>query len=306
MHAYINTCVIRPSHCLATKNVRKLLYLLLFLFVLGVAGILRVGGSLAAPQMHSVGEPPNFLSPEVVAIQGAEGTQIAGWFAAGEDGKPGILLLHGVRSDRREMVGRAGFLLEAGYSVLLIDMQAHGETPGRNITFGFRESYDVHAAMSFLKARVNGRKVGVIGVSLGGAASLLGESPVEADAVILEAVYSSIENAVKNRITLQLGSVGQYVTPLLTWQIQPRLGIALEALSPLSAIGRLNAPVMIIAGAEDQLTQREESRRLFEEAGEPKQLWLIQGAKHQNLHAFAGEEYEKRVLQFFLRHLASA
>ena len=282
---------------------RNLFYLLLLLFVLGVAGIFLVGSSLAAPRMHSVGEPPNFLSAQAVSITGAKGTRIAGWFSAGEDGKPGILLLHSVRSDRREMIGRAKFLLEAGYSVLLIDMQAHGETPGHNITFGFRESADVHAAVGFLKTRVSGGKVGVIGVSLGGAASLLGESPVEADALILEAVYSSIENAVKNRISVRLGSVGQYLAPFLTWQIEPRLGIPLEALSPLGAIGRLNAPVMIIAGMEDNRTQKEESRRLFEEAREPKQLWLIQGAKHQNFHSFAGEEYEERVLQFLRRHL---
>ena len=282
---------------------RKLFYLTLIIFVLGVAGIFLVGGFLAAPRMHSVGEPPNDFSAKAVAIPGADGTRIAGWFAAGENAKPGILLLHSVRSDRREMLSRARFLLEAGYSVLLIDMQAHGETPGQNITFGFRESSDARAAVSFLRTRVNGRRVGVIGVSLGGAALLLGESPVRADAVILEAVYSSIENAVKNRISIRAGSIGQYLAPLLTWQIEPRLGIPLQALSPLNAIGRLNVPVMIIAGTEDRHTEREESRRLFEEAREPKQLWFIEGAKHQNFHLYAGEEYERRVLQFFRRHL---
>lgn len=253
--------------------------------------------------MHSVGVPPNGFSAQSVEIQGANGKKVAGWFVAGESSKPGILLLHSVRSDRREMLGRGKFLREAGYSVLLIDMQAHGETPGENITFGFRESYDVRMAVSFLRSRVESRKVGVIGVSLGGAASLLGESPVEADAVILEAVYSSIEKAVKNRISLRLGIIGQYLAPLLTWQIEPRLGIPLEALSPLRTIGRLKAPVMIIAGTEDRHTMKEESRRLYEEAKEPKQLWLIEGAKHQNLHSYAGEEYEKRVLLFLQKHL---
>lgn len=201
------------------------------------------------------------------------------------------------------MVGRAKFLLKAGYSVLLIDMQGHGETSGENITFGFRESYDAHEALGFLRAKVKGRKVGVIGVSLGGAASLLGESPVNADAVVLEAVYSSIENAVKNRISIRLGKVGAYLAPLLTWQIEPRLGIPLEALSPLKAVERLKAPVMMIAGTEDRHTLREESRRLFEHAPEPKQLWLIEGAQHQNFHLYAKAEYEKQVLAFFRVYL---
>jgi len=282
---------------------RKLLYFLLIVLFLGLIGTLLVGGSLAAPRMHSIGEPPSGFSAEVVAIPGPEGALTAGWFLAGDNGKPGVLLLHSVRSDRTEMIGRAKFLVEVGYSVLAIDMQAHGETQGEQITFGYKESSNVRVAANFLKTKVNGRKVGVIGVSLGGAASLLGKSPVEADAVVLEAVYSTIQNAVKNRISIRLGSLGGYLAPLLTCQIGPRLGVPVEALSPLTAIGKLNAPVMVIAGTEDRHTQQEESLRLFEEAREPKQLWLIEGAKHQDFHSFVGEEYEKRVLKFLRQYL---
>lgn len=282
---------------------RKLSYFVLSISVLGVLGLFLAGGSLAAPRLHAVGHPPVGFSAESVVIQRDDGEKIAGWFAAGENDTPGILLLHSVRSDRREMVGRAEFLLEAGYSVLLIDMQGHGETSGKNITFGFRESYDAHEALSFLRARVKGRKVGVIGVSLGGAASLLGESPVNADAVVLEAVYSSIERAVKNRVSTRVGRIGEYLAPLLTWQIEPRLGIPLKALSPLKAVERLKAPVMVIGGTEDRRTLREESQRLFEQAPEPKRLWLIEGAKHQNFHLYAKAEYEKRILEFFGVHL---
>lgn len=285
---------------------RKLIMSLSFVFVIALNGIFLLGGSLAAPQMRSVGEPPGDFPAEPVEFQDAARTPIAGWFAAGENAKPGILLLHGIRSDRRQMVGRARFLRDAGYSVLLIDMQAHGETPGENITFGLKESSGVHAAIAFLRSQVKGRKVGVIGVSLGGAASLLGDRPVEADAVILEAVYSSIETAVKNRIAMRLGDMSQHLAPLFTWQIEPRLGISLEALSPLKAIKRLGAPVLIIAGTDDRHTRVEETRRLFHEAREPKQLWLIEGARHQNLHAYVGDEYEKTVLQFFQDHLGVA
>ncbi len=285
------------------NNFAQTLVAVLALLGTGLASVLVIGGFLTAPQTHSVGVPPSGFAAESVEIEGTSGKKVAGWFMAGKVSKPGVLLLHGVRSDRREMVGRAMFLLDAGYSVLLIDMQAHGETPGDNITFGFKESDDVRAALSYLGRRVENRKVGVIGVSLGGAACLLGESPVEADAVILEAVYSSIERAVENRIAMRLGFFGQYIAPLLTWQIEPRLGVPMGGLSPLRAIGRLNAPVMIVAGTNDRHTVKEESLLLFKEAQEPKQLWFIEGAKHQNLHSYAGEEYERRVLLFFRQYL---
>jgi uncharacterized protein len=56
-----------------------------------------------------------------------------------------VLLLHGVRADRLAMVSRAQLLTRQGFSVLLIDLQAHGATPGEAITLGYRESTDVVA-----------------------------------------------------------------------------------------------------------------------------------------------------------------
>ena len=43
------------------------------------------------------------------------------------------------RADRSTMVTRAKLLQHHGYSVLLVDLQAHGETPGKQITFGALE-----------------------------------------------------------------------------------------------------------------------------------------------------------------------
>ena len=96
---------------------------------------------------------------------------------------------------------------------------------------------------------------------------------------------------------------GEYFSPLLTWQLEPRLGIPLEELSPLNAIEHLNTPVMIIAGTDDRHTRQEESQLLFEQARSPKELWLIKGAKHQNFHLYSKVEYEKRILRFFQMYL---
>lgn len=282
---------------------RRLSITLLLVLALGFSTLILLGSKLVAPQPRDVGPPPADLAAEAVKIPKANGDMVAGWFVAGPATRPGVLLLHGVRSDRRAMLARSRFLRKAGYSVLMIDMQAHGETPGERITFGFDEARDVHAAVGFLRQRLQHGKVGVIGVSMGGAAALLGDSPVPADAVILEAVYSSIEQAVADRMALRLGVAGAYLAPLLTWQIRPRLGVSPQALSPLQAIGRLQAPVMVIAGTEDRRTPVPETHRLFAAAEPPKQLWLVDGAAHENLHRFAGARYEQRVLQFFRRHL---
>ena len=95
------------------------------------------------------------------------------------------------------MMGRARMLNAAGYPALTIDLQANGESPGQVTTEGYRESLDARAAVAWLRRRPGVRRVAIIGFSLGGAAALLGpDGPVAADALVLEAVYPTIEEAI--------------------------------------------------------------------------------------------------------------
>jgi pimeloyl-ACP methyl ester carboxylesterase len=279
------------------------LFLTLFVTAVAAAALFAIGDSLAKPHSTVVAGPPDDLPLEVLSIPRADGDKVAAWFAKGKDGQGGILLVHGIRSDRRAMLPRARFLFEAGYSVLLIDLQAHGETPGEWITFGYRESRDVAAGVDYLTNRLGGRPVGVLGVSLGGAAALLGEAPVDVDAVVLESVYSSIERAVRNRLTARLGGFGSVLAPLLLWQIEPRLGVSPKALVPLAAIRQLDAPVMIIGGTDDRRTQPDETKAMYMLANAPKRLWLIDGARHEDLHRYAPEAYRQHVVAFLDRYL---
>ena len=75
-----------------------------------------------------------------------------------------------------------------------------------------------------------------LGVSLGGAATLLGKTAVEADALVLESVFPTIEEAVADRIEARLGSVGRLLAPLLYEQIPLRIGVPIEKLRPIESL----------------------------------------------------------------------
>ena len=262
-----------------------------------------VGGRLVAPNPTLVGARSAQLDTQTLRITQLDGPTLAGWFIPGTQPDGAVLLLHGLRADRRQMLGRARFLHAAGYAVLMIDLQAHGETPGTHIGFGRPESRDVRSAIVWLRKRLPDQPIGVIGVSLGGAAALLGDTPVDADALVLESVYSSIEHAVENRLALHLGAVGRHLAPLLLWQIEPRLGISSAQLQPLQAIAKLQSPLLLIAGSGDRRTVLAESLALFKRAPAPKKLWIVAGATHQDLHRHSPQRYEATVLAFLQRFL---
>jgi fermentation-respiration switch protein FrsA (DUF1100 family) len=261
------------------------------------------GTSLSAPARRSVGTLPADLRGREVEFESASGATIRGWLLPGERGAGAVVLMHGVRGSRLNMLGRARFLSAAGYTVLLFDFQAHGESEGSRITTGYLESRDARAALDFVRAEAPGERVGVLGVSMGGAAALLAEPPLNVDALVLEMVYPTIEQAIDDRLRMSLGAWGVVFRPLLTSQLRLRLGISAEDLHPLDHVGRVGAPKLFVAGAEDKHTTLEESRQLFDAAAGPKEFWVAEGAHHQDLHALKGREYEERVLAFFDKHL---
>lgn len=273
------------------------------LLAFGLAGLWVAGGSLSAPVNHPVGAPPPDLAVRPVEFASESGSVLRGWLLPGREGRGAVVLMHGVRADRTSMSGRARFLNAAGYTVLLFDFQAHGESPGSRVTFGYLESRDARAAVRFVRTHFPGERVGVVGVSMGGAATLLAEPPLEADALVLEMVYPTLEEAVADRLKMRLGSWGGALSPLLTWQLRPRLGVGAERMRPIERVASVPAPKLFIVGAEDRHTTLEESRRLFGAARDPKELWVVEGAAHTDLHAASREEYERRVLDFFAKTL---
>jgi fermentation-respiration switch protein FrsA (DUF1100 family) len=261
-----------------------------------------IGSKLIEPQNHSVALPVGFAA-EAVSIPGL-GHGVAGWWVDIGNGSPVVLLVHGLGADRSSMLSRAELLTRYGFSTLLIDLQAEGETQGNAITLGHLESADVVAARDWVKRTAPGRKIGVIGTSLGGASVVLAPQPSGFDAVVLESVYPRIGRAVENRIRMRLGPLAPVLTPLLLVQLEPRLHITVSDLEPIRWIGRLGAPVLMAAGSKDEHTTLEESRELFAAATHPKSLWVVEGAVHEDLLAFDPTAYEEHVVEFLRRYLA--
>lgn len=249
---------------------------------------------------------PMGLAVRAVQFPSASGSTIHAWLVPGTAGAGAIVLLHGVGDNRTSMLGRAVFLHRAGYTLLLPDFQAHGESDGRSITFGALESLDAAAAVDFLRASTGGERIGLIGVSMGGAAALLGPGPVRADAFVLESVYPTIRQALDDRLAVWLGPFGglrRFVTPLVIQGVSGEIGIGEDALRPIDRVGQAGAPVFLLAGTRDDYTPLAEARELFSRASEPREFWPVEGAGHEDLHAFAGADYERRVGAFLERYL---
>ena len=274
------------------------------------AAILWIGLSMSSPAPSVVGAPPKDLpGVEEVEIPVDSAAALHGWWLPAKGrGGAAVILMHGVRANRLAMVHRARVLHERGFAVLLFDFQAQGESPGDRITFGGREGVDAAAAVRFARRRMPDGRIGVLGVSLGGAAALLAPNGLDVDAMVLESVFPDIDAALTNRLRVRLGAVlgpilSPLVAPLFKWELSGVLGVKAEDLRPIDRIGAVTAPVLILSGAEDDRTPPDEARALFDQATGVKQFWLEDGAGHVDLEQFAPADYWRTVMPFLILQL---
>jgi len=259
-----------------------------------------------SPARSSVPPPPP--PGRDVVLGAADGVRLAGSYWPGRRrGGPAVLLLHGNDASRAATAGNAAWLAGRGYAVLTIDFRGHGESAAATHSFGLHESRDARSALAWLKRADGGGRAAAIGISLGGAASLIGdEGPLPADALILQAVYPNIRHAIRNRIAAFLGAApARLLEPLLSFQARPRLGVWPGQLAPIEAVKRYRGPVLVIGGAADAYTPPAETRAMFDAAAGPKRLLFVKGADHRATSDVESSAYRAALLSFLAASIGS-
>jgi alpha-beta hydrolase superfamily lysophospholipase len=251
------------------------------------------------------------FAPPVLSIRIAStpGISLAGSYWPGKPeargDSPVILLLHGNGGNRRDVSETADWLNAQGYAVLAIDFRGHGSSTAATKSFGLREAQDAHAAYAWLRQKHPRAKIGVIGFSLGGAAAVLGSSgPLPADAMVLESVYPDIRHAIRNRLSTHLGPLPALVMePLLSLQSWPRFRVGPGAISPITGLARVKAPVMIVGGGNDAYTPPAETRAMFDAAHRHGEMWVLDGLSHDEVVHSAPAAFRLKLLSFLDRNL---
>ncbi|MFH1047155.1 MAG: alpha/beta fold hydrolase [Patescibacteria group bacterium] len=222
---------------------------LVFTTTLGIYGAIRPKRlvSVAAPEHYGI-------EYENVSLVTEDAVQIAGWYfpSEGDPTDQAIIVLHGYPTDKGDLLARSKFLLK-DYNLLLIDFRYFGQSDGSYTTIGAKEVKDLLAAVEFLKDR-NMSKIGVYGISMGGAVALMGIplAGEQINAVVSEAAYGNL--------AMMTREMYRYLGPLerpLTWTTvmasRLLLGIDPEHVSPAEAVRDQDTPVLLVHSREDKV-----------------------------------------------------
>jgi alpha-beta hydrolase superfamily lysophospholipase len=246
------------------------------------------------------------LPCEEVDIAALDGTPLCGWYVPAAEPRGAAILCHGYLGNRESLIPHARFLHAAGYSCLLFDFRAAGESRGRFCTFGADESLDARGAARWLQERDETRGLPIVGLGLSmGAVALLMAAPEcpAIRAIVAEGIYPSLAQAIARRCDILFGKAGRLARPLVLRIIHRRLGADPEGISPLAVAAELaDRPTLFIHAEDDIYLDAEHAGAFLTRAAEPKALWASAGAPHCRAIEPHPAEYAEQVLRFLAAH----
>lgn len=278
-------------------------------------------------------EKPLFILPfgqptpdaEEVTLTTPDGLALQGCYLRTPAPRKGVLLF-GLEfgSNRWACVPYCEFLREAGYDIFTFEMRGSGTSPAQQ---GYEplqwvtefEVIDFQTALAYLKNRPDRdpRGIGFFGLSKGGSAGLIVASQDEfVRCFVVDGVFACMTTMIPfmYRFVLIYTSLPFMVRFLPRWYLRYIAGIALKEIEeirnchypPLEpCLPKLAPrPLFMIHGGADNYIKPDMAHALFDRARQPKEFWLVDKAKHNQSFHLAADEYKRRVLEFFDKHLA--
>lgn len=280
--------------------------LLTLLLVYGAVQWAVVALSLKPIRVHQFVSPGMMGYPQTeFAVTTGDGVRISGWDVS-VPGDVVVVACHGYLLNRCEWVPVSSFLVERGVSMVFFDHRGQGRSGSAKVTLGRDEARDVLAVLGYVRERHEGKKVVLLGSSMGAvAAALAAEGLPQGSlaAMVLDAPYRNLVEATQGwwpflggRLLEVLMAPTRFLGPL-TLGFRPESVQVDEALSRGPVV-----PVLLMYGTEDPIVPRASAEAMAMAAPGPAELVWFEGATHGAGRLLYPELFQSATLDFLERH----
>jgi len=275
----------------------------------GILGYLVYRATHPGPAQESV-NPSHFLLPwlDVSWTSGTE-DEMSGWFVAGLQNAPAILLAPGYGMGRSDAMSLVSSLHGAGYHVLVYTQRGFSAKLRRASSLGLHEKEDMDAALSFLKLRpgIDIRRLGIWGVDEGARAALaVAAAHSEVRAIAADAPYEYVLDVLSVKVREELGFSNALIeggcrAMFRLWQI----GSFRELLEPLPVQALADRSILFIQGT-NRIDMAPLTASLYDRVQPQKDLISIPCSRSSVMTSEEVKNYDRQILNFFLVNLAIA
>ena len=241
------------------------------------------------------------LQFESVALETADRVKLDAWFFPSRRSEAAgtVVHFHGNGGNITGHLSHVAWLPEAGWNLLCFDYRGYGRSEGRPSRGGLIA--DGHAAIDYLKTRadLDPKRLVVLGQSLGGAVGIVVVAQrKDVAGVAVDGAFSDYQHIAAWHMRRN-----PFLFPFSG--LVPRLMMS-DGYDPIDYVARISPrPLFIIHGREDEIVDPQMAKELYAAAGEPKELWLIDGVGHYCALDELADEARPRLLKFFDRCVAA-
>ena len=282
-----------------------LLLMLLLVFVTGLAILIHRTAHPARSMAMKAGAPEHPFDLdwpcEELQLQGCHGNLLKAWLVARKEPKALLILLHGHRKDKRQMLERSGFLYSAGYALLFLDHRHHGESEDAAFGLGYFGRLDLARVIEEMRRReaYGSCRIFTFGISLGASTALA----AACDGLDISAVIADSPSSDQSRTLVEyaqrLYCLPEGFTLFALSLVERWWSMDFEKMNLFARLSGSSVPVLIIHSEKDARVPISHARRL---AGlkrqAPLELLTFSEGGHGMAQILHREVYERKVLEF--------
>ena len=229
------------------------------------------------------------LPAEDVWFQSEDGSTLHGWWMPHPRARGTLLYCHGSAGSIAHQVGVFRHMRRMKVNLLGFDYRGYGRSEGQPSEKGLYA--DACAAYDYLVGELDQDPASILifGHSLGGAVAIDCAGKRRIAGLIVQSTFTHLKDA--------------------TRASYPNLPVHLLAGKQFDSLGKVRGlamPKLFIHGDADATLPMELGKRLFEAAAEPKDLYIVSRAGHNDLYRHGGSRYLRRLARFRRRCLAAS
>ncbi len=247
--------------------------------------------------------PPSVLAPnaQALTIPSSENITLSGWYAPHNASSPLVIFFPGYSTEKNRLLLEARHIHAMGASVLLMDFRGSGGSSESYTTLGMLEADDVAATVRYARNHLAPPPTALLlyGQSMGSAAILrsIHTHAITPDAVILESVFDTMLNTIRNRFHA-MGIPSFPSAELLTFWGGASFGFNGFTHRPIDYARSLTCPALFLHGADDPRATLADARRVFDAAPGPKQFVTFENVGHDSYAARYLEQWQTTLRDF--------
>ncbi|HEY1871775.1 MAG TPA: alpha/beta hydrolase [Chitinophagaceae bacterium] len=252
---------------------------------------------LGLKQEKLIGSKPDSAFSNI-KLKTKDGLTLDGWLIRVPHAKGTIALFHGHGSEKSANLSQSNTFNEMGYSTLLIDFRAHGQSEGNTCTIGYREAEDVKLAYDYLKDHGE-KNIILYGISLGVATitKAIADYHLTPEKIILEMPFASLPGTVEGKMRMS-GLPAEPIAGCLTFWGGVINGFWAFNMKPKEYVKKINCPVLVQWGKKDKGVTETEIKELFKNIPSPKTFVVYDNSGHQNLFENEPDKWEDTIEEF--------